>query len=201
MGYRVYVRSKKTKPASEGGGLGHWPEKKRLECVTTYLSVGSLQLTSALTNVPRDTLKTWQKQDWWKEAIRDLQEQDTVKLDAKLEKILDKSLEYVGDRIENGDPMYDPRTGKVVRIPARLRDLHKVSTDLIDKRLALRKRNDPAEGHKQQVTADHLVQLAQAFAEMATGKKKEDRPAEIIEGECTEHFDQLGREEGYKEKE
>ena len=190
-GKYVYVRMKKTKP----GQPGFWSEKKRLETVTTYLSTGNVTLTAALQNIPRDTLKTWMKQDWWAERCAEIKSQETKQLDTKLEKIVEKSLEYVSDRLENGDPMYDPRTGKVIRVPARLRDIHKVSMDMMDRRMMIQKNQEHKEHQeKQSVQQDHLIQLAKAFAEFATGKKPIETPPEIIEGEFTEHLDAAGLE-------
>jgi len=177
----VYIRKKKTKPHE----AGWWDDKKKLEAVTTYLGAGTLELTSAIINVPVQTLRSWKRTDWWKQYLEDLQYEDNLKLDTKLEKIMNKSLDAVLDRVENGDVMYDPRTGKQVRIPAKLRDVQKVTNDLIDKRQLLRKVNVRAEKEPApQVTADHLVQLAQAFAQFATGTKTQS--VNIIDSETVE---------------
>lgn len=181
----VYIRKKKTKPGTLTEKGGWWDDKKKLEAVTTYLGAGTLELTSAICNVPVQTLRHWKRTDWWKQYIDDLQYEDNLKLDSKLEKIMNRSLDAVLDRIENGDVMYDPRTGKQVRIPAKLRDVQKVSNDLIDKRQLLRKINIKTEKEPaQQVTADHLVQLAQAFAQFANGNKPPAPEVNIIDAEA-----------------
>lgn len=194
MGYMVYVRNKKNK----AGQPGWWPEKKKLEGLTTYLATGTLAMTSAITGVPIETLRYWKRSPWWKEKIAELQDEDNIELGSKLTKVLEKSLAAVEDRLENGEYMYDPRTGKTKRIPAKLRDVHKVSTDLIDKKQMLLKANKPTgEAEKgKQVTADHLVELAKAFAQFAQGQapKAEKQVNEIIEGEYQQHFDDLGLE-------
>ena len=178
----VYIRKKKTK-AYEGGW---WDDKKKLEAVTTYLAAGTLELTSAITNIPTQTLRNWKRTDWWKKYTEELQYEDNIKLDAKLEKIMNKSLDAVLDRVENGDVMYDPRTGKQIRIPAKLRDVQKVTTDIIDKRQFLRKVNKPEVEKHEQITADHLVQLAQAFAQFANGNKAPPKEVNIIDSEVIE---------------
>lgn len=165
---RVYIRKKKTKPY-EGGW---WDDKKKLEVVSTYQTTGSMPMTSAICNLPIQTIRNWRRTDWWKQYTEELQYEDNIQLDAKLEKILNKSLDAVLDRVENGDVMYDPRTGKQIRIPAKLRDVQKVTNDMVDKRQLLRKVNVKQEAEPAaQVTADHLVQLAQAFAQFATGRQ------------------------------
>ena len=195
LGYLVYVKSKKTK----AGQPGHWPEKKKIEVATTYKTCGSVALTASMTQVPRDTVKHWMKQPWWSEMLNELSYEDNTKLDSKLEKVMDKALDQVMDRLENGDLMYDPRTGKVTRIPAKLRDVGKIVNDSIDKRLLIKKVNAPKEESTKQITADHLVQLAKAFAQFSTGKKQGDKPGTLYEGEAVEVLDSLGLEEGYKE--
>lgn len=178
----VYIRKKKTVPNQPGW----WDDKKKLEAVTTYLATGTLAMTGAIINVPIETLRNWKRTDWWKQYIEDLQYEDNLQLDSKLEKIMNKSLDAVIDRIENGDVMYDPRTGKQVRIPAKLRDVQKVTNDIIDKRQLLRKVSKPQEQKTEQVTADHLIQLAQAFAQFANKNIPPPIEVNIVDAEIVQ---------------
>lgn len=190
MGKMVWVRSKKTTSKDKGW----WPEKKKLEALTTYLSTGSISLTMSMTGVPETTLKRWRTEDWWNEHTLLIKQEETTQLDNKLSKILDKSLEAVMDRIQNGEFMYDPRSGEIRRVPAKLRDVQKVTSDLIDKKQLLNKKLQADDSKKQQVTADHLVQLANAFAQFASGGKPINAEKEIksvIEGEATELFEAM----------
>jgi hypothetical protein len=195
MGYKVYIRNKKTK----AGERGIWPEKKRIEAVTTYLTTGKLSLTSAMTGVPEQTLRAWKRSDWWKNYAEEMQYAEHIEIDKKLAKVMDSALDQVMDRLENGEYMYDPRTGKVKRIPAKLRDVGKITTDMIDKRHLIKKVSSEKPQTQQQITADHLVKLAQEFAKFATGKNPEDKPGELIEGEASEVFEHLGVEEGSRQ--
>lgn len=185
-GYRIYVRTKKTK----AGQPGQWPETKKIEAVTTYLTTGSWVITSSMTGIPEITLKQWAKKPWWLEYKQDIQAQETITLDKKLEKVMDKALDAVTDRLDNGEFVYDEKTGKIKRVPAKLRDTNKVLTDMIDKRTLLKKLAKPTEETKP-ITADHLVQLAQAFAKFSSGKEEEVKPGTIYEGEAEEMFEQL----------
>lgn len=194
-GKHVYVRAKKLKAGVKGE---IWSEKKRLECLTTYLAVGTLAMTSAITGVPIETMRGWKRSDWWKQRILELQDEDNVELNGKLQKVLEKSLAAVEDRLTNGEYMYDPRTGQTKRIPPKLRDVHKVSADLIDKKQALLKLQKPKEEATQQVTADHLVQLAQAFAQFAQGKQPD--PKEVIHEAIDGEYEELLEEAGYTTK-
>lgn len=183
MGYLVYVRNKKTK----AGQPGWWSDKKRLEVVTTYLTTGKKPITSAITGVPVETIKTWMRQDWWKKMVEEVQYEDNIELDDKLKKVMDKALDQVMDRLENGEFYYDPRTGKVKRVPAKLRDVNKVMTDMVDKRQLIKKtKQERTQPQQQQITADHLVQLAQAFAQFSTGKAPIEKIGPVYENDIQE---------------
>lgn len=200
MGRLVYIRNKKTKPYDPKTGTGDrgtWPEKKRMEVLTTFLATGSQAHTSAITGIPEQTIRSWRKQEWWAERTKEFKSDNTLVLDNKLTKIMDKALDAVVDRIENGEFMYDPRTGEIRRVPAKLRDVQKVASDMIDKKALLEKVTKGKEEQKQQITADHLVQLAREFAKFANGGKEPSEAMEVssvIEGDHEEIFDALGVE-------
>lgn len=199
MGHMVYVRNKKTRPFDPRTGLGDrgtWPEKKRIEALTTFLATGSQAHTSAITGIPEQTIRTWRQQEWWTDRIKEIREGENIQLDAKLTKVMDKALDAVVDRIEHGEYMYDPRTGEIRRVPAKLRDVQKVAGDMIDKKTLLAKMQKGKEEGKTTITADHLVMLAREFSKFATGKEHRDVDdlKSVVDGEHTEVFDALGVE-------
>lgn len=153
--------------------------------------------TCAMCGVPESTVDYWRKQDWWKEQLKELQEQGTLKLSASLTTVMDKAMKAVEDRIENGEFVYNPRTGEIVRVPPKLRDIQKVATDSIDRNLLLTKVGKEKHDAKQAITADHLVMLAKEFAKFANGGREPEEAKDvtsIYEGEVTEVFDSLGIE-------
>jgi hypothetical protein len=200
MGRLVYIRNRKTKPYDPKTGTGErgtWPEKKRIEALTTFLATGSQAHTAAITGIPEPTIATWRKQEWWAERTKEIKDSENLVLDKKLAKVMDKALDAVLDRVENGEYMYDPRTGDIKRVPAKLRDVQKVAGDMIDKRQLMEKVARGKEEAKKQITADHLVLLAKEFAKFANGGKEPSEAMDVssvIEGDHTEIFDQLGVE-------
>lgn len=166
-GKMVYVKMNKTK----AGQLGHWKESKKIETVTTYLSTGSNAETSRLVGVPIDTLNRWKTQPWWKEFIEKIRQDEEQQLDNKLSKVVDKALDNLLDRIENGEFIYDQKTGRVIRTPAKLRDLNAAFNNVIDKRQLLRKQ--PTKIVEQQGTATQLQALAESFAKFVNKQIKE----------------------------
>lgn len=181
MGHLVYVKNKKTKPHE----LGHWSEKKHLEVVTTYLALGNLTETSKVCNIPLITIKKWKASPWWKELVDDIQNGEGQRSDNKMSKTIDKALDLILQRMEEGDYQYDQKTGRLVKVPLKARDLERVASGLFDKRQLIRKQptNIKASDLNQ---AERLLELAEKFAEMG-GKKIEEKVVnEYIEGEFEE---------------
>lgn len=186
-GKYVYVKAPKRHDIKQED-RGWWSEKKKLEALSYFVANGSLAETSRHCQVPYQTLQKWKASDWWKDKIREIQTEDYDRLDAKLTKALDKALDQVLDRIENGDHIYDPRTGKLRQVPVKLRDANIAFNGLMDKRQLIRKQ--PTKIVEQTTTAAQLQNLANQFAAFVTGKKVEDNlkdvTLEFIEGETVE---------------
>ena len=153
-----------------------WSDAKRLEVVTTWLVLGKIPLVSATTGVPEGTIRQWRTQPWWKEIEISVQTESDQELDTKLARRIDKALDLVMDRLDNGDYLYDPKTGTFVRKPVSMKDTWKVSTEMIDKRLLIRKQ--PKEQANQEAVGDILKNLAKEFAEMARKKIKTEIKAD-----------------------
>lgn len=176
MGRYVYIKNNKTK----AGQLGHWKEAKKVEVVTTYLSTGNLAETGRLSGVPIKTLEQWKTSDWWKEMEKQIRSDEDQQLDAKLTKIIDKTLEKLVDSIENGEHVYDQRTGQIKRMPAKMRDLNNAFNTILDKRQLIRKQ--PTKIVEQTTTASQLQNLADQFAKFVQKTLPEPEPMHYIEG-------------------
>jgi len=156
---------------------GRWPESKKQEAVVTYLSTGSVTETGRACNVPPETVGQWKNTDWWKQMVESIQSGEGQRTDNKISTTIDKALDLILDRMDTGDYQYDQRTGRMVKIPLKARDLERVASGLFDKRQLIRKQptNIKAADLGQ---ADRLLALAEQFAAMA-GKPKEV----VIDGE------------------
>lgn len=167
---------------------GWWSEKKKLEALGIYMATGSVTMAANQSNVPFETVKSWSRSDWWKDKVKEIQNEEYDKLDSKLSKALDKALDQVMDRIENGEYMYDPKTGKTKIMPAKLRDLNIAFNSLMDKRQLIRRQ--PTKIVEQTTTAAQLQDVAKKFAEFVTGKVKQEKFNDlvdnVIEGETVE---------------
>lgn len=160
-----------------------WPMEKRIEAVTQYLAVGNMRIVSAVTGVPYQLLRLWKTQQWWKEyefEIKNAKRSDTK---TKFSKLIDKSLDIIADRLENGEMILNNKTGELVRKPVSMKDTLKVTTDLLVQTNVIDKTAIDESGLQQQESIqDTLQQLANEFAKF-NGTKK---PAEVIEAEDVE---------------
>lgn len=137
-----------------------------------------------MTSVPRATIRQWKMQPWWKELELEITSEDDLELSGKLKKIVDRSLDAVVDRLQNGDFIFNSKTGKIDRSPVKLRDVHRVSVDLIDKYNLIR--GKPTSRVEKVAVEDAMIKLANQFQEWA----KSLRPPEKVigttyEGELT----------------
>ena len=180
---------------SKEKGVKNWSDKKRIEAVTAYLTLGNAAYVEIATGVPAGTVRQWKTQPWWKELVSQIQTEADQELDTKLSKLMEKTLSVVNDRIENGDFFWDSKNSKFVRKPVSLKDSWKVSTEMIDKRWIIRDRPDTKVDTE--AVSDILVKLAQDFAGMAKKKVQEklDGP-EQIESELQEGVRELSGQAG-----
>ena len=78
------------------------------------------------------------------------------------------------------------KTGEVLRIPVKLRDISRVTVEMLTQRDNIRKA--PMEREKEEHQADRLLKLAEQFAEFAkaVGNTKSPKREIEIEGEIIE---------------
>lgn len=153
----------------------HWSDSQKIEAVTLWLSMGNLRLVAATLNIPEMTLRNWRSTQWWKEVSDEIKLQDKIQFSATAQKVIAKSLEVIGDRLQNGDYIYDQKQGQLIRKPVSVRDATAVASAMIDKKVLLDK------SEFQQETAESIEQrlekLMNRFAAMAPQNQP---PTEVI---------------------
>lgn len=162
------VPSSKKRPTTGVNNM-HWSDSQKLEAVTTYLALGNLVLTASVLKIPEMTLRLWKQKDWWKEIEGELKVQDDIQLSGRLKRIIETTLSATEDRIKNGDWVYNNKDGCLMRKPVALRDVHRVTMDMVDKREQL----DGKSGQSVTLEAvdDRLAKLAEKFAQIANGTR------------------------------
>lgn len=174
-----------------------WPREAKLQAVSQYLVLGNMALVSSITGIDHQLLRSWKCQPWWKEMENEVRLTENIEMDTKLTKIVDKSLEAVLDRVENGEFIYDQKTGQIKRKPASLRDIGKVSIDLLTKRELLRGNATERKETTQVSVAEQLKQLATEFAKWQQPNAKKD----TIDVEMVEVIEQETEDALYEERE
>ena len=169
-----------------------YSDNKKLEVVTTYLALGKIPMVEAVTGVPRTTIKQWKMAPWWAEMVETIQTESDQELDAKLSNIIERSLDAVNERIEGGEFILDSKTGTVKRVPVKLKDVHRVAVDLLDKRDLIREK--PMAQKEQAQSIDILQKLAGQFAAWVQINLKEPK---VIEGEAVAIHEE--RQEGLQD--
>ncbi len=183
---RQMQRSKVRRSMTNPDDRSWWSDTQKLEAVQTYLMLGNAAMTGRVLKIPEETVRRWRKTTWWKEIEGELRIQDEMLLSARMKKILDKTLDAVDDRLERGDFVYDQKSGEMRRKPVSMKDAHKVSMDLIDKRNLLLNKNQP-EGSQEQAN-DKLLKLMKQFSDFAQGKLMENNTIDVEAKELNEDF-------------
>jgi hypothetical protein len=145
-----------------------------------------MKMVSAVTGVDHQLIRQWKGQPWWRELEAEIRQTQNIEMDTKLSKIVDKSLDAVLDRVENGDFIYDQKSGQIKRRPAALRDIHRVSVDMLDKRELLRGGASERKENTQISVVEQLKILAAEFAKWQT------KPKETIDVEAVEVIETSG---------
>ena len=145
-------------------------DKQKLEAVQTFLMTGGAHaLTCRMLKIPEATLHLWRRQEWWHDMERAVRTEENLALSSRLKKILDKSMDIVVDRLENGDWIYDQKTGEMRRKPVAMKDAQKAVVDFIDRREKLNKQQTTQVATE--MIEDKLAKLAQAFSDLAKPKQ------------------------------
>lgn len=150
-------------------------DSTKVEVVKTFLALGgNLQLTAGSCGIPHRTLQNWKATDWWKNLVSELKKADKLELSAKTKTIVERSMELLLDRIENGDAFFNQKTGEVQRKPVSAAALNQIAKDMMDRKLILDKAFE--ETIPETTKGDKLAALAERFAKLAESTLEAKRP-------------------------
>lgn len=148
-----------------------YPPEKRIEVCTKWMALGNLRLVSELTGVSYQLCRLWKTQPWWADLVAEIKASRDIQVDNKLSKLVDRSLEIVGDRLENGDIIWNKKTGEYDRQPVSLAAVNKVADTLLTQQLNLSKKKVVEQiGDKAQSVQDQIKLLAQEFAKFNSNR-------------------------------
>jgi hypothetical protein len=99
-----------------------------------------------------------------------------------MSKIIDKALDMLMDRVNDGDYIYDGQRGKLVKIPMKAADVSKVTATLFDKRQLIRNKPTTIKSSAEDTEA-RLLKLAQEFTKFVGKRVGEEVVNEYIDEE------------------
>lgn len=170
-------RRRRKKP----GTKEHWSDSQRIEAITAYIACGSPSQVCTNLNIPLPTFNRWKAQKWFKDYMEQIRNQETLELDAKLSRIVKKSLEQLEDRVDNGNYQFNPRNGEIIRVPVTLKDLSGAADKLLERQAKIREK--PEVQTEEQSMQSKLVKLAEEFAKFSKAKTIEGVVIHATEGE------------------
>lgn len=145
--------------------------EKRIEVVTKFLALGNMRLVAELTGVSYQLIRLWKTQEWWIDLEAEIRASRAIEVDNKLSKIVDKSLETVADRLENGDLKWNRKTGEVERVPVSLALAHKVAQESLSQQaVQANKTTHESTAAQAASIADQIKMLASEFAKFNTNR-------------------------------
>ena len=189
-------KSPRTRSTNQAVARKRWySDTQKIEAVQTYLMLGNASQTAKLLNIPLVTFNVWRYSEWWKDIEADLKSEETIVFSNRLQKIINKSIEVVEDRLENGEFVYNQKTGKLVRKPVLLKDAHKVATDLIERKQKLQRPDNYKVA--EEGVAEKLEKLAKQFEQFANKTKVEVTDVIFVKEDANAVSEE--REEGLQE--
>jgi hypothetical protein len=171
-------RRKRKKP----GEKAWWSDNQRIELVTTWLATGNMALAASTLQIPEPTARRWKATAWFKQLVEDIRSEENLVLDAKLNKVVSKSVDALLDRVENGDFQFDQREGKLVRKPISARDASAITSDIIDRRELLQGKK-VVQTDTTRKMEERLLKLAEEFGKFASMRTIEAEYVTLPEGQ------------------
>lgn len=159
-----------------------------------------MRLVAEITGVSYQLVRMWKTQQWWADLVAEIRASRDMQVDTKLSKLVDKSLELVGDRLENGEIVWNKKTEQYDRIPVALAAANKVANDLLNQQLNLSKKKVvEAVGDRSKLISDQVRNLAIEFAKFNTNRTV-PVIARVIEDDNALHDErQAGLQEAVRE--
>ena len=136
----------------------------RYKAAAALVATSNSKAASRESGIPASTIRHWtQNDDDFQMMCQEIRTEFGEKIKIKLAEIIDKSADQTLDRIRNGDVIRDPKTGELVRVPIKGRDLAIIGAVAFDKhRLIL---NQPTSITQSSGGLDAMVEKFEAIAD------------------------------------
>ena len=150
-----------------------YAREDRYRAAAALVATGNSKAASRESNIPASTIRHWsQHDDDFQLMCQEIKTEFGEKIKYKFAEIINESADQTLDRIRNGDVIRDNKTGDLVRVPIKGRDLAIIGGVSFDKlRLA---ENQPTNIVQHESTEEHLNLLRTTFAEIGEASRRGD---------------------------
>ena len=139
----------------------YYSQDQKTDAATLYCVYGDLNEVCRFTDVPVNILRMWKEEPWWIEVQKQVFVEQNDRLSARISGVLDKAIDQIADRLDNGDTTYNPKTGEVTRKPVEAKVLASLFDTLSHQRRVTR--GEPTAITAKLGTDNRLEKLEQAF--------------------------------------
>lgn len=173
------ILGKKRGPGFKFSNPNYYNLEQKTDACALYCVYGDVDQVSEMTGIPPKVLRDWKDEPWWIEIQKKVFVEQNEKLVGRINGVLDKSLEHLVDRLDNGDYLWDVRKSKLVRKPVDTKVLANVFNTLVSRRQLIR--GEPTSISAAVGVDDRLKMLAAQFERFAAAKEVEQVPPTIID--------------------
>jgi hypothetical protein len=161
-----------------------WTKDDVIKYAKCYLVHGNMRKAAEEVKLGQHVVRRWMAKDWFPILLEEIKYMKNIALDGQYTRLVNKALQAVADRLENGDEVV---VGKeLVRRKVSARDAALISAIMFDKRQILR--GDPTQIQQNNFNIDdRLADLTTAFETIA--KKANEK---VIEGEVERDAKMVG---------
>ena len=173
------ILGKRRGPGFKFSNPNYYNLEQKTDACAMYCVYGDIDQVSELTGIPAKFIRDWKQESWWNEIQKKVFVEQNEKLAGRITGVLDKSLEHLVDRLDNGDYLWDVRKSKLVRKPVDTKVLATVFNTLVTRRQLIR--GEPTSITTHVGVDDRLKLLAQQFEKFAAAKEVEQIAPQIID--------------------
>jgi hypothetical protein len=181
------ILSKKRGPGFKFNNPSYFNLEQKTDACALYCVYGDVDQVSEMTGIDPKFLRQWKDEPWWSEIQKKVFVEQNEKLASRISGVLDRSLDHLVDRLDNGDYLWDVRKSKLVRKPVDTKVLSNLFNNLVTRRQLIR--GEPTSITTQVAVDDRLKLLAQQFEKFANAKEIDAVPTtyqEIKNGNTNE---------------
>ena len=177
------ILAKKRGPGFKFNNPSYFNLEQKTDACALYCVYGDVDQVSELTGIDPKFLRQWRDEPWWSEIQKKVFIEQNEKLASRISGVLDRSLDHLVDRLDNGDYLWDVRKSKLVRKPVDTKVLSNLFNNLITRRQLIR--GEPTSITTQVAVDDRLKLLADQFQKFALAKEVEGETYEKNTNEKT----------------